>query len=371
MTKLLIASTDDPDMRYAAGISVPDPFILVDTGKKRTLLLSSLEYARGKKALGRKRGYAILLLDPLYQEARKEGIRGVGSLLAHLAARYLKRRGIRKVVVSPKMGVAHVEQLRKEGIKVALAPLYPQRAVKTEAELAAIRQVRNAAVVAMRHCITIIKEARVNARGELVHDGRRVTSERLRREARALLLAHDCEARSLIISHGAQTAVPHDEGSGVLRTGEPVVLDFFPRSLTTGYWFDMTRTVCHGAAPPALRRLYRAVKRAQDAALATVRPGVTTGVVHAVAARVLADEGYATTDEEGFIHSTGHGLGLEIHEAPSIREGEKTRLKEGMVIAVEPGLYYSKIGGVRLENTVVVTKEGYRDLTRMERRLRG
>ncbi|MBR9693031.1 aminopeptidase P family protein [Candidatus Woesearchaeota archaeon] len=373
-TKLIIAATTDADMRYAAGLSVPDPFILVDTGKK-TLILSSLEYGRAKKLLGRKKGYSIVLLDPLYQEVKqrirkKKGQKiRKGTVLAKIAALYLKKKRITKVVVSGKMWVAHVAQLKKLGIKVVISekPLY-DRSVKFKKEIAEIKKVRNATVKAMRCCVGIIKRSK-NKRGVLVFKGGRLTSEFLRMEARKILLEHACEAQELIVSHGPQTAFPHDMGSGVIKTDEQVIMDFFPRSLETGYWFDMTRTVCKKPSPE-LQKLYNTVKRAQNAALKKVKAGVRTGVVHKAAADVFIKAGYKTTEEEGYIHSTGHGVGLEIHEAPSFHDGGTERLKKGMVVTVEPGLYYKKLGGVRLENTVVVTTTGYNDLTRMGRVLR-
>jgi len=378
--KLIIAATTDADMRYAAGLSVPDPFILLDTGRKRVLLLSSLEYGRAKKVLGRggktATRYEVVLLDPYYEAIKKrlaaraarQGQRiRKGSVLALIAAAFLKQRRIRKVLMPARASAIHVEQLREEGIKVEVsaASLYPERAVKTATEIREIRKVRDATVKAMRRCITIIKAARTDEKGFLWHGKRRVTSELLRTEARHLLLEHGCEASELIISHGKQTAYPHDQGSGPIRAGEPVILDFFPRSMNSGYWFDMTRTTIKGKPSSAYRRLYAAVKEAQRAALAKVKAGVMTGTVHEAAAAVFRKRGYATTDEEGYIHSTGHGVGLEIHEAPSVHEGGTERLKAGMVVTVEPGLYYRKLGGVRLENTVLVTTTGYKDLTRM------
>ena len=364
-------------MRYASGFSVPDPFILVDTGRKRTLLLSSLEYSRAKKLLGRKKLYEIVLLDPLYQEVKrklksKKGVKvQKGSVLARIAVLYLKKKKIRKVVVSGKMWAAHVSQLKKSGIKVQLSPkpLY-DRSVKSKKEILEIKKVRNATVKAMRHCVSIIKKSGKNKKKELVFKGKKLTSEFLRMEARKILLEHACEAQELIISHGPQTAFPHDMGSGVIKAGEPIIMDFFPRSMETGYWFDMTQTVCKGKPSPELQRLYNTVKRAQNAALKKVKAGATTGSVHKAAAEVFIKAGYETDDEEGYIHSTGHGVGLEIHEAPSFRDGGTERLKKGMVVTVEPGLYYKKLGGVRLENTVVVTTTGYNDLTRMGRVLR-
>ncbi len=357
-------------MRYASGFAVPDPFILVETAK-RYLLLSSLEYGRARKFYKGKRGYEVVLLDPYYEAVKKQmkGKVRKGSVLALIAAKFLKDKKIRKVTMPAQSWAIHVEQLRKAGIKVEIAkkPLYPQRAVKTQQELKEIKNVRNATVKAMNHCISILSKSKGKT---LKYKGKTVTSEFLRKEARKILLEYDCEAAEMIISHGKQTAFPHDMGSGTIKRGEPVVMDFFPRSTKTGYWFDMTRTVCKGTPSKELVKLYNTVKKSQDAALKKVKAGVSTGAIHKAAADVFEQAGYTTDDGQGFIHGTGHGLGLEIHEAPSLHAKGTEKLRKGMIITIEPGLYYKKLGGVRLENTVRVTTTGYEDLTRMGRVLR-
>jgi len=366
--KLLIASTEDATMRYAAGVRMTDPFILLDN-KKRTLLVSSLEYGRVKKELAGKKGYAVICYDKLYDKVRKERKkqgRKRCSALALVAATYLKRQRIRKVLMPPKTAAIVVDTLREQKITVRLEPLYPERAIKRPDELQKILLVRDATEAAMRRCFTILKSSR--KKGTIfTYEGKKVTAEFLRIEARKVLLEHGCEAPELIISHGTQTAYPHEEGSGAIREGEPVLLDFFPRSMTTGYWFDMTRTVCIGTPSPELRKMYAAVKEAQDAGLRLVKPGLKCSAIHAAVEKVFVRHGLKTTESEGFIHSTGHGLGLEIHEQPSIGKRSADVLRAGMVITIEPGLYYKKAGGVRLEDTVLVTTTGYKNLTRLPR----
>ncbi len=363
-------------MRYATGLAITDPFILLDTGTKRYVLVSSLEYGRAKRALRGRKGFRVVLFDKYYEQIKKLRQRKgtkvrKGSVLALIAAAYLKERRIKNVTMPRSALAVHVEQLRKTGVGVALAtkPLY-DRAVKRKDELEEILKVRNATVKAMARCTAIIKGSGVNARKELLYKGKKVTSEYLRAEARKLLIEEGCESAEMIISHGVQSAYPHEEGTGAIRAGEPIVMDFFPRSMATGYWFDMTRTVCKGKPGDALRKQWDAVREAQDAGLKKVKAGVKTGAIHKAVVGVFARRGYETTTEEGYIHSTGHGLGLEIHEAPSLHEQGTEVLQAGMIITVEPGLYYRATGGVRLENTILVTTTGYKDLTRMGRVLR-
>jgi Xaa-Pro aminopeptidase len=165
----------------------------------------------------------------------------------------------------------------------------------------------------------------------------------------------------VIVAGGDQGVDPHERGQGPLFARQPIVLDIFPRSRVSGYWGDITRTVIRGPATPGQLRQYQTVLRAQTRALAAVKPGVTGAAIHALVCEEFAKAGYKTESvgglPRGFIHSTGHGVGLEIHEAPSVSPAG-TALEPGHVITIEPGLYYPGVGGVRIEDTVVVTETG-------------
>ncbi|MBQ6102340.1 MAG: M24 family metallopeptidase, partial [Kiritimatiellae bacterium] len=190
-----------------------------------------------------------------------------------------------------------------------------------------------------------------------------LTSERARALVRETLLSRGClDLEGSIVAGGRQAADPHEAGHGPLRAGEWIVCDIFPRDLCTGYWGDMTRTFMNGRPSAKLRRLYRAVADAQRLALSLVRPGAKGSDVHAAVARFFEESGWpsgrdATGRPYGFFHGTGHGVGLQIHEEPrlSVTGGELT---PGMVVTVEPGLYYPDLGGVRIEDTVAVTTSG-------------
>jgi Xaa-Pro aminopeptidase len=361
--KLIIATTSDAEMRYASKSSVTDPFILFDSGKKKFLLLSVLEYDRVAQELAKDRTREVVRLEQYLQAKQK------GSALANAAAAFLHEKKCTRVEMAPTAYARCVDTLRRRGIKVSFSKgnLYPERAVKSEKEVQEILKVRNATVTAMKFCISIIQDAEVNERGELLLNEKKLTSEVLKRIARKLLLDYSCEAPDIIISHGKQTALPHHQGSGILKIGEPILLDFFPRSMESGYWFDMTRTVVKGAPSDEIARRYRAVKAAMDAALEKVKPGVEARKVHEAAVAVFEERGYTTTEEKGFLHAVGHGLGLEIHEAPGMGPKSTTKLRKGMVITIEPGLYEKRFGGIRLENTILVTTTGYKDLTRLKR----
>ncbi|MCG2660936.1 MAG: M24 family metallopeptidase [Kiritimatiellae bacterium] len=224
---------------------------------------------------------------------------------------------------------------------------------------------QRAAVQAMRAAIRLIARARVDKKNRLRVRGRLLTSERVRRAIYRVLVDHNCTGEGTIVACDGQAATPHGIGHGPLRAHQSIVIDIFPRHLEHGYWGDLTRTVVKGTPSPALKKMYAAVKAAQAAALAKIRAGVSGRRVHLAAVAALARHGFKTGllegKAQGFIHSTGHGIGLEVHEAPSLslRPG---RLRAGHVVTVEPGLYYFQHGGVRIEDTVLVTRGGYRKL---------
>jgi Xaa-Pro aminopeptidase len=217
----------------------------------------------------------------------------------------------------------------------------------------------------MKAAMIFLQAARPDVSGYVVREGQRLRSEDVRRVIERQLLESDCVADEIIVAGGSQGAEPHERGSGLLRAGWPIVIDIFPRHKPSGYWGDLTRTVFVGRPKEEMRLMWRAVRAAQLAALNKIRSGVQVRQVHQAAQRVLVEHGFETIIHngvgEGFIHSTGHGIGLDIHEAPSINLSD-ARLRVGDVVTVEPGLYYKRLGGVRIEDTVEVTKDGYRVL---------
>jgi Xaa-Pro aminopeptidase len=168
-----------------------------------------------------------------------------------------------------------------------------------------------------------------------------------------------------IVAGGARSAWPHAQPTGAkLQQGDLVVVDM--GAFENGYASDMTRMLFLGTPPPKVKRTYRAVLEAQLAASAKVKAGVRTAAVDAAARQVLRKQGL----DRYFVHSTGHGLGLEIHEPPRIGRRDKTRLESGMAITIEPGVYLEDFGGIRIEDTVVVTENGCRVLTPTSKELR-
>ncbi len=359
---------DHADIRYWAGFSVPDPIVVLERRGRRSVVVSMLDR---ELARGAGRGLEVFTPDAL---PIPPALRGT---LAGWAAGLLRRKGIRTVSVSAEFPVGTADALRRAGVRLAVhpGPLAPGRAVKSADEIRKIAECQRAAVRAMRAAIRLIAAARVDAAGYLrlprgagaPRPAVRLTAEHVREAIERELAANRCTGDGTIVACGEQAAMPHGRGRGPLRANRGIVIDIFPRHREHGYWGDLTRTVVKGAAPPPLRRMHAAVKAAQAAALARLRAGVGCRGVHRAAAAELARRGFRTGllngRSQGFIHSTGHGVGLEIHEAPTLgsRPG---RLRAGHVVTVEPGLYYFPQGGVRIEDVALVQAGGCRLLAR-------
>ena len=229
---------------------------------------------------------------------------------------------------------------------------------KTPEEIAAIEETQRAVEAAMAAAISYLRSERVP------------TSEETRAIIDTVLEEHGCESsEGLIVAGGRASAEPHERGSGVLKAGEPIVIDIFPHSKKTRYFADMTRTVCLGAPSEQLQKMYDAVLAAQTLAISMAKPGAACKDIQEAVEKYFIDAGFVTSGKgkefayaEGFVHSIGHGVGLAIHEPPRFGRKSDDVLIEGDVITIEPGLYYKDIGGVRTEDMVLVTSEGCRNL---------
>jgi Xaa-Pro aminopeptidase len=356
--RLLVGGgADGPDVRWATGFAAPDPFLVLVRGRNKDLLVSPLEAGRAGEACP---GAGIWTREMLSKE---DGGRAKGR---SDAVAWLERLGVRSVEVSEGFPVGVARRLEEGGIRVGIGKgaAFPERAVKREDELACIGTAQRAAVRAFRLAAEAVRRSGIGKGGRLELEGRVLTSERLKGIIEGELRRLGYDADGLIVAVGKQAARPHDEGSGPIREGQPVVMDIFPRNRKTGYWGDFTRTVAKGRIPDWLRRMHAAVEGAQRLALGMVRPGVKGSEVQRAVERFFEGQGYETKleppgEECGFIHSLGHGVGLEIHEEPRLsRKGGM--LEAGNVVTVEPGLYVPGLGGVRIEDTVVVTEDGCR-----------
>ncbi len=358
------ASDTDANLYYATGFLACDPVIFIQVGGKKILVLNDLEIGRGKEQA---RVDEILSLSAIERKI------GRGATPARVIERVLRDRGAGAVAVPHNFPLEVADQMRARGIKVVPRPVpfYPGRLRKTAAEVRAIEGTQRVVEDAVGLAIDLLRRAKIKG-DRVVCDGEAVTSESIKRIINLRLTELGCVARDTIVACGDQGCDPHNQGTGPVRPGRTVIIDVFPRSGSTRYFADMTRTVVKGKAPAEVRRMYAAVKEVQELVFSRLRAGVDGRALHREVCRAFARMGYRTGPRrgrmEGFFHGTGHGVGLDIHELPVIgRKGGK--IDAGAVVTVEPGLYYRGVGGVRLEDMVLVTRRGCRNLTRFPKEL--
>ncbi len=377
------ASQHDAAAYHLSGFLAPDPVVALRVKNaseiKTYLAVSSMEYGRAKREA---RVDKVLSFDELGVTQLARDLKSGGRALAAATANLLEELGAAgaPVAVPPTLDLVYADELRARGLEVVpdfhlFAGL---RRLKTEEEISYIEKTQRAVEAACAHAVGILEGSEVSGDGTLIYDEKILTSERLRFEIDSELLRRGCAADGTITAGGSQAADPHERGSGPLKGGEPIILDIFPVDKTTRYYADMTRTLVKGEPGEELQRMYDAVLQSQEAALAMIRPGINGREIHKKVSDVLHEAGYETLVHDqkpggplqrGFIHGTGHGVGLEIHEPPRVSIADE-ELIPGDVITIEPGLYYPEIGGVRIEDLVVVTESGYRNLTEFPKKFR-
>jgi len=361
--KLIFASGEkDADLYYATGMSTTDPFLYLEQGRKKVMFASALECSRAKKHA--KCGVEALPVPKTAAEKR------MGPTIMAI-----KAKKIRSASVPYDFPTGLAQKLSEYGIK-ANAVQWPQffreREVKSEREIHMIAHSQEMAQQAIELAEDIIARALPDKAGRLVFEGKPLTSEYLQGRIANFLSNRGLEAGETIASCGQDTAMPHARGSGPILNDSPIILDIFPQDLSSRYYGDVTRTVFKGEPSKEFVRMYEAVKAVQQGCLDRLRDGSVGSELYNYAVAEFERKGYKKTATRaglfGFTHSLGHGVGLDIHEEPRLSP-VGGRLDAGNVVTVEPGLYYQKIGGVRIEDTVVVTKKGHRNLTRLGKEL--
>ena len=364
--KLIIAGSEESaDMLYATKFFVPDPFVFLLHEGRSTILLSDLEVDRGRREAAVDE---VIGLSEFTGQHKK--LLGRHPTLAKVAALFLKIRRVRRAVVPDRFPLALGLALAREGITVTPPRggiFWPQRLAKTAAELDLLRAALKVTAAGMVRGMEVLAAARPAGGGrsaphaELQWGGGTLTSERLRAEIDTTIVRLGGAPKDTIVAGGEQACDPHERGSGPLRAGELIIIDIFPRLVATGYYGDLTRTVVKGRASEAQRKLWQTVQEGQRRALAGVRAGADGTRLHTGVKKFFKDEGFPTETREGrhvgFFHGMGHGLGLELHEQP--RYNHTRSFQAGTVFTVEPGLYFPGLGGVRLEDVVAVTAQGY------------
>ena len=373
------APQHDADAYHLSGFLAPDAVICLRVAGKRYLAVSSLEYGRAAKEAP---ADELLSYDELEITRLSRELGSGAKAYAAAVANLLGKLGAlgSPIAVPPGFGVVYADELRARGVTLTpdAEPFERRRRAKTEGEISNIEKAQAAVEAACSHAVSILEESEVGADGALRWRGETLTSEILRSEIDVELLRRNCAADGTIVAGGAQGADPHERGHGPLRAGESIIVDIFPVDLSTRYYSDMTRTFVKGEPNEGLQKMYDAVLESQEAALSMIKAGVNGRDVHRKVAEVLHAAGYKTNvhDQEpgkplteGFFHGTGHGVGLELHEAPRVSLAAQ-ELVPGDVVSVEPGVYDPQVGGVRIEDLVVVTEDGCRNLTGFPKRFK-
>ncbi len=346
-----------PELRHEVPVSIPDPFVYVERNGTRTVYVGSLELPRLEEVDGLE---ALPLEELGLDELFEQGL-GWHEVTRELVLRACRVAGVESALAPRDFPLGIADHLREHSIEIeAGGSLFDdRRRVKSAAELAGIRKSQRAA----EHAMDAIR-ARLRR-------GLPLTCEELQAEAARVFSEEGVRLDDVaLVSAGSQTTVGHEPGHGPIGEGQPIVVDLFPRDPQSGCYADMTRTFCLGEPPEELVGYHALVREALDLAYATIRPGVRGAEAHRAVCDLFEAGGYPTqlskapgeVLEEGFFHSLGHGVGLEVHELPALgRVGEE--IVVGDVLAVEPGLYRKGFGGCRLEDLVHVTEDGVDVLT--------
>jgi len=361
-------SVRDPDLYFATGVSVVDPFIYVETDGKRVIVTSEIEADAARR---NSRATDVLLESKFGSRELIAGGMSWDDAQLEVLDRVVSELGLNEVVVPPSFPVVYADHLRGKGFTVTpdRKQFELRRRSKDELALTGIRTAQRATEAAMARVVEVLGSSTPTGEG-LAFEGEPLTAERVRAEVIETLRAHGCEGEPPITSPGPQGAFVHELGSGPVRPGESLIVDIFPTHAASRFCADMTRTFCFGDAPDELRRMHATVHEAVKRSTEAIRTGVNGRTVWEAACDVIEGAGYRTqrsvakgeTLDEDFFHGLGHGVGLEVHEAPNMGLAGDD-LIAGDVVTIEPGVYRKGFGGVRLEDLAVVRDDGAEVLT--------
>jgi Xaa-Pro aminopeptidase len=358
-------------LRHELPLGVLDPFSYFEVDGRRVVVIAAMEADRIREAAP-----DVEIVDPHelgLDELIQRGLRW-HDIGAELCARAAARLGAQRLVVPADLPVAVADRLRADGVEVV--PDEPEfvrrRRSKNASEVEGVRRAQAAANAGMAAAAELLGSA-VPANGVLARNGEAVTSEAVRARIRDVCAELGAPASAdIIVAAGAAGASGHEQGTGPLPAGVPVIVDIWPRDERSGCYSDMTRTFVYGGEPARDVAGWHALSRtALDRVYERLRPGVTGRELFAVACEVFEEAGEPTQRtkpegealRDGFFHSLGHGVGLEVHEEPALGRTGADPLVPGDVVAIEPGCYRNGYGGVRLEDLALVTEDGYERLT--------
>src|SRR5579872_5406350 len=372
---LLFGDTErSPALRHELPLAIMDELLFVALGERVVVVTSDLERTRVARArpdadvrLFEAFGWRELIdAGASWQEATLETV-----------ARAARELGISEAVVPGDFPLSVADRLRGEGVHLRIdsAAVEARRRVKSGAELDGVRAAQRAAEAAMAAVAAMLTRAEPGDDGHIHLGGALLEAEHVRAALRETCAAHGAACPPDVMVSSVRSGFGHEPGSGPLPAGVPIEIDLWPRDEATGCWADMTRTFIVGDPRPEhaeeIAKQERLVRTALEDARRAVRPGVTGRELHDATCDLFEAAGYRTQrtgpgedPSEGFQFSLGHGVGLEVHEAPYLGRAGREPLVAGDVVAVEPGLWDRRIGGVRFEDLLLVTDDGCETLTR-------
>jgi Xaa-Pro aminopeptidase len=345
------------DLQWRIKFIAPDPILYIETGGaegKKILIASSLEFGRAKQEASVDE---VILLDDIRKEK---------ATFIEVLADFLRSRGVSKLVVPAILPYRLGRELERQGFEIETRPgsMFPERAQKTSWEVQEIIKAGEAVSAILEEMRVFLKESIIDTEHDCVmHNGEVVTSESLRTMIEQRFFMKGYHATQTIVAGGMDTVSPHNIGHGPIRPHQPIVCDIVPSSIETHYFTDISRTFFKGEPSDQMKRMYTTILEAEESAIAAVKAGEEVRNLEGVARDIFKRDGYLTRTEggvsEGFIHSLGHGVGLEMHEDPHVAN-LPLKLEAGNVITIEPGLYYPEAtenhpaGGIRIEDIMLV-----------------
>jgi Xaa-Pro aminopeptidase len=357
------APAHNPWLLHVAPFPVGDAAAYLELpGKGTAFLVRDIEAARAKAA---KIADRIVVPADFAPAGGLPSDRDIATAIA--TAEFVRREGVKEIWADRSLPFVFADALQKAGVTVRCDPEMGVRArrMKTPREIDCLRAAQRKTEQAVEFACRLIARAAPDKQGVLQHDGAPLTSERVIGMINIWLLEHGMGVSNSIVAGGAQGGDCHNRGKGPLRTGEPVIIDVFPMDPATHFFGDCTRTVVHGEPTDEVATMHRVVVEAKRAAIAMCREGVTAEQVHRAAIGVIEKHGYsralppdgAGAEFTSMQHGTGHGVGLDVHEPPLLDDGGPELLR-GECLTVEPGLYNLALGGVRVEDMVIVGESG-------------
>ncbi len=350
MNRLLYGDSENPNICYVLrNFRAVDPVLYLETSKGKFVFVSSLEINR-----------AVTETDHNLQCVVMD------HSLAEILKRHLSPRA--KIIIEDDLPIGIAKLLERLGYRLVPSNYFKeQRKMKTQTEIAQIKAVSDFVAEGFN-------ELKKQLKRRLLKD-LDITSEYCRTFLENIYYQNGLLATHTIVAGGYQAAQPHNSGSGILPKDLPIVFDIFPKSRINGYYTDLSRTLFLSRPTLAYQTFYQDVLEAQQEAIRKLGPNKNYLSIEKQLRRKFALQGYSTVltgeDPQGFIHSLGHGVGLEVHELPFCNN---KLLKTGMVLTIEPGLYYTSgklnhlgvVGGIRIEDTIVITDNGYEILTNLD-----